>query len=141
MEVDKFTKTYHQKENDEVAMDDFKVDFSAAQSIFARNPLNPADDPEFEEKKQGFFEFMFEKFDEYLDKNKKSSPLARKLKMLIHFFQIKDTLNRLNKINSSVDELVNLKVPFGEQQKRYEILSNRLIRANYLHSQIKKELS
>ena len=84
---------------------------------------------------------MFEKFEEYLDKNKKNSPLARKLKMLIHFFQIKDTLSRLNKINSSVDERVNLKVPFGGQQKRYEILSNRLIRANYLHSQIKKELS
>lgn len=141
MEVDKFTKTYHQKENDEVAMDDFKVDFSAAQSIFSRNPLNSAVDPEKEENSQGFFEFMFEKFEEYLDKNKKNSPLARKLKMLIHFFQIKDTLSRLNKINSSVDELVNLKVPFGEQQKRYEILSNRLIRANYLHSQIKKELS
>ena len=134
--MDKFTKTYHQKENDEVAMDDFKVDFSAAQSIFSRNPLNSADDPEKEENSQGFFEFMFEKFE-----NKKNSPLARKLKMLIHFFQIKDTLSRLNKINSSVDELVNLKVPFGEQQKRYEILSNRLIRANYLHSQIKKELS
>ncbi len=141
MEVDKFTKTYHHKENDEIAMDDFKVDFSAAQSIFSKNPLNNADDPEKEDKKQGFFEFMFEKFEEYLDQNKKNSPFARKLKMLLHFFQIKDTLNRLNKINSSVDELVNLKVPFGEQQKRYEILSNRLIRANYLHSQIKKELS
>ena len=80
MEVDKFTKTYHHKENDEIAMDDFKVDFSAAHSIFSKNPLNPADDPESEEKKQGFFEFIFEKFNEYLDKNKKNSPFARKLK-------------------------------------------------------------
>ena len=48
MEVDKFTKTYHQKVNDEVAMDDFKVDFSAAQSIFSINPLNSADEPEKE---------------------------------------------------------------------------------------------
>lgn len=138
--MDKFTKTYHQKENDEIAMDDFVVDFSAP-SVFMNNPLNSADCPENEEKKPGFFELLFAKLDEYLDKNKKNSPFARKLKMIIHFFKIKDTLNRLNKINSSVDELVNLKVPFGEQQKRYEILSNRLIRANYLHSQIKKELS
>ena len=53
---------------------------------------------------------------------------------------VRDTLGRLDKINKSVDELVKMKVPFGEQEQRYETLINHLSRAGALHSQIMKEL-
>ena len=49
-------------------------------------------------------------------------------------------IGRLDKINKSVDELVKMRVPFGEQEARYETLVNHLSRAGVLHSQILKEL-
>ena len=54
---------------------------------------------------------------------------------------VRDTLGKLDKINKSVDELVKMQVPFGEQEVRYEKLVNHLSRAGALHSQIMKELN
>ena len=59
---------------------------------------------------------------------------------LVKALMIRDTLGRLNKINKSVDELVKMRVPFGEQEQRYETLVNHLSKAGTLHSQILKEL-
>lgn len=61
------------------------------------------------------------------------TPIARAI-------TVKETLGRLDKINKSVDELVKMKVPFGENEERYETLVNHLQRAGALHSQILKEL-
>lgn len=49
---------------------------------------------------------------------------------------IKDALNSLNTINSSVDELIKMQTPYGEENYRYEQLTAFLNKANYLHSQI-----
>lgn len=59
---------------------------------------------------------------------------------LVKALMVRDTLGRLNKINKSVDELVKMHVPFGEQEQRYETLVNHLSKAGALHSQILKEL-
>lgn len=61
------------------------------------------------------------------------TPFARSL-------MVRETIGKLNKINRSVDELVKMKVPFGEQEEKYETLVNHLSRAGALHAQILKEL-
>lgn len=69
------------------------------------------------------------------------SKLIRKYTPIVRSMMVRDTLGRLDKINKSVDELVKMKVPFGEQEARYETLVNHLSRAGALHSQILKELN
>jgi hypothetical protein len=49
-------------------------------------------------------------------------------------------LNTLNAINSDVDELINLDVPYGEQSDKYKMLCENLVKANQIHSQIRKEI-
>ena len=68
----------------------------------------------------------------------KNSALARQFKPVMNFFKVKETLNRLDKINKSVDELVNMQVPFGEGEQRYQALANHLTRATYLQNKIEK---
>lgn len=63
----------------------------------------------------------------------KYTPFARAI-------MIRETINKLNKINNSVDELVKMKVPFGEQEEKYNTLVNHLQRAGSLHAKILKEL-
>ena len=70
----------------------------------------------------------------------KNSTILKKIKPLMRAIMVRDTLSRLNKINNSVDELVSMKVPFGEQDERYEALIMHLSRAGALHNKIKKEL-
>ena len=69
----------------------------------------------------------------------KESGLAKPFKPVTNFFKIKETLARLDKINKSVDELVSMQVPFGENEQRYQALANHLTRANYLQNKIEKE--
>lgn len=66
---------------------------------------------------------------------------------VINYFLMKDkqsklkkTLNTLNAINSDVDELINLAVPYGEQSDKYKMLCENLVKANQIHSQIRKEI-
>lgn len=68
------------------------------------------------------------------------SKLIRKFTPLVRSMMVRDTLGKLDKINKSVDELVKMQVPFGEQEARYETLVNHLSRAGALHSQILREL-
>lgn len=68
-----------------------------------------------------------------------NSGIAKPFQPITNFFKIKETLGRLDKINKSVDELVSMRVPFGENEERYQTLANHLTRANYLHNQIEKE--
>lgn len=81
-------------------------------------------------------EDMKNNFERFLNK----SQVGKHVQPVIKFFQIKDTLSRLDKINKSVDELVSMQVPFGENDARYETLAKHLARANHLHNQIHKEL-
>lgn len=140
MEKDRFTKHKTIKIDDGVTFDDFKIDLSA-DSVFTKNPVDIPFETEEPKRKAGFFDKLYEKFEDFVDKKSLKSNFAKRVKVVLKFFKIRDTLGRLNKINESVDELVSLKVPFGEQNKRYEVLANRLIKANHLHTQIQKELS
>lgn len=55
--------------------------------------------------------------------------------------KIKETINTLNSINNDVDELINLSVPsYGELSDKYKILTDSLIKANNINSQIRKEI-
>lgn|SRR5574344_730705 len=68
------------------------------------------------------------------------SKYLRKYSPIVKLLEVKETLGKLDKINKSVDELVKMKVPFGEQEERYNTLVNHLSQAGALHSQILKEL-
>ena len=68
------------------------------------------------------------------------SKLLKNFTLFVRSMAVRDTIGRLDKINKSVDELVSMRVPFGEQEARYETLVNHLSRAGILHSQILKEL-
>jgi len=70
----------------------------------------------------------------------RKSKLTKKIKPLFRALMIRDTLNKLNKINNSIDELVKMQIPFGESETKYKTLVNHLLQAGTLHSQIKKEL-
>lgn len=67
------------------------------------------------------------------------SVFEKPFKPVLNFFKVKETLGRLNKINKSVDELVSMQVPFGENEQRYQALAKHLTRANYLQNKIEKE--
>ena len=53
---------------------------------------------------------------------------------------IGDSLDTLASINENVDELIAMKVPYGETKANYEKLTAYLYRANRIHSQIAKKI-
>lgn len=68
-----------------------------------------------------------------------SKKVLAKLSKKINYVQVmKDALENLSNINSSVDELVQMQAPYGETVKRYEKLTACLNKANLIHSQIIK---
>ena len=66
--------------------------------------------------------------------------LAKISKKISSNLEMKATLEKLSSINSNVDELINMQVPYGETIGRYERLTNYLNKANVIHSQISKNL-
>ena len=52
-----------------------------------------------------------------------------------------ESLETLKSINSNVDELITMKVPYGETVQNYEKLTAYLTRANKIHSQINKSMN
>ncbi len=92
-------------------------------------------------KAMNFPQKMKENFQKAFKSFLRRSKFLRKYTPLVKAMMVKDTLGKLDKINKSVDELVKMKVPFGEQEERYETLVNHLSRAGALHSQILKELN
>jgi len=53
---------------------------------------------------------------------------------------LSDSLDTLTSINENVDELIAMKVPYGETKANYKKLTNYLYRANRIHSQINKKM-
>jgi len=51
-----------------------------------------------------------------------------------------DSLDTLASINENVDELIAMKVPYGETKANYEKLTNYLYRANRIHSEIARKM-
>ncbi len=54
--------------------------------------------------------------------------------------KLSNSLDTLQSINKNIDELIDMKVPFGEQTQNYEKLTAYLSRANKIHSQISKSM-
>ena len=65
------------------------------------------------------------------------SKVSKKFKSIA---DIGDSLDVLSSINMNVDELIAMKVPYGETKANYEKLTNYLYRANKIHSQINKKI-
>ena len=63
--------------------------------------------------------------------------LSRKIKSVVN---LTDSLEQLSEISKSVDELIEMNVPYGEKTKNYEKLTSYLAQANQIHSKISKSL-
>ena len=57
---------------------------------------------------------------------------------LSYFLEIKDSLNKLENINKSVDELMTVQYPYGEAEEKYNRLSRYIARANTIQSEISR---
>lgn len=65
------------------------------------------------------------------------SKVSKKFKSIA---DLSDSLDTLESINKNVDELIAMKVPYGETKDNYEKLTNYLYRANKIHSQISRKI-
>lgn len=65
------------------------------------------------------------------------SKVSKKFKSIM---DLGDSLDTLKSINQNVDELIAMKVPYGETNASYEKLTAYLYRANKIHSQISKSM-
>ncbi len=54
--------------------------------------------------------------------------------------RLKQTISNLNSINSNVDEMMKTSMPYGEQAEVYKVLTENIMKANNIHSQIQKEI-
>lgn len=52
--------------------------------------------------------------------------------------ELKTSLNKLENINRSVDELISMNIPYGENINKYEQLSKYIIKANEIQGQLSK---
>ncbi len=66
--------------------------------------------------------------------------LAKVSKKINSIVTLNDSLEQLSDISKSVDELIDLNVPYGEKIQNYEKLTEYLSRANTIHSKIAKSL-
>lgn len=65
------------------------------------------------------------------------SKISKKFKSIA---DLGDSLDTLISINDNVDELIAMKVPYGETKANYEKLTTYLYRATKIHSQINKKM-
>lgn len=56
------------------------------------------------------------------------------------FFSLKNSINKLECLNDSVDKLVSSNVPYGENVNKYEQLSKYIIKANSIQAEISKQI-
>lgn len=66
--------------------------------------------------------------------------LARVSKKVNSVVTLSDSLEQLSQISKSVDELVDMNVPYGEKIQNYEKLTEYLNQANMIHSKISKSM-
>lgn len=76
------------------------------------------------------------KFQSFVSRN----ILAKISKKINSVVTLSDSLEQLSKINKSVDELMDMNVPYGEKAQNYEKLTDYLSKANAVHSKISKSL-
>lgn len=66
--------------------------------------------------------------------------LAKVSKKVNSVVTLSDSLEQLSEISKSVDDLVDMNVPYGEKVQNYEKLTEYLNQANIIHSKISKSL-
>ena len=66
--------------------------------------------------------------------------LAKISKKVNSVVTLSDSLEQLSQISKSVDELVDMNVPYGEKIQNYEKLTEYLNQANMIHSKISKSM-
>lgn len=66
--------------------------------------------------------------------------LSKLPKQLSSVIELKRSLAKLENLNKSVDELVSLNIPYGENINKYEQLSKYIIKANSIQAEISKYL-
>lgn len=66
--------------------------------------------------------------------------LARISRKINSVVTLSDSLERLSDINKSVNELIDINIPYGEKVQNYEKLTDYLNQANLIHSKISKTL-
>lgn len=66
--------------------------------------------------------------------------ISRMPKRFSSILEIKKSLTKLENINKSVDELITLNIPYGENIDKYQQLSKYIIKANSIQSQIASHL-
>lgn len=66
--------------------------------------------------------------------------LAKVSKKVNSVVTLSDSLEQLSKISKSVDELVEMNVPYGEKVQNYEKLTEYLNQANVIHAKISKSM-
>lgn len=67
--------------------------------------------------------------------------LAKLSKKFNSIMMLSDSLEMLSGINKSVDELIEMKIPYGENLENYQKLTSYLYKANKIHSQILKKMN
>ncbi len=85
----------------------------------------------------GSFKSSLSSFNARIEKwsEKLLSKLPQKFKKII---EIKRSLAKLENINKSVDELMTLNIPYGENIDKYQQLSKYILKANSIHSEISR---
>ena len=66
--------------------------------------------------------------------------LAKVSKKVNSVVTLSDSLEQLSQISKSVDELMDMNIPYGEKVQNYEKLTQYLNKANIIHSKISKSL-
>ena len=59
---------------------------------------------------------------------------------LVSPFELKRSLEKLENINNSVDELISMNIPYGENYNKYEQLSKYIIKANSIQADINRHI-
>ena len=73
-----------------------------------------------------------------LIKNVTNSIILKLPGKMSSFIKLKNSLEKLENINKSVDELITLQIPYGENIDKYEQLTRYIIKANSIQSDIAK---
>ena len=81
---------------------------------------------------------MTEKLNMYNDKFKIITDFLLSImpKKVMKVIELRKSLNKLEKINKSVDELMSLNIPYGENINKYNQLSKFIVKANSIHSEL-----
>lgn len=66
--------------------------------------------------------------------------LAKLPKRFSSIFELRKSLAKLENINKSVDELITMNIPYGENINKYEQLSKYIIKANSIQNDISKAM-